>query len=366
MSWNFLQVVELGASSAGLYPVPTAGGLGFETTDGDVNAIVVQIAGVKVIRAVEDGWEPSLNVLRTKGRLFISDHRVAVTFDKFVPKDQSSFRPIALVRADGTKAKRPKQMVVGHVGLTQIRQVGLRGAHAGKSTRDAINEGLGSLIIAATDATDTGANAGPPTMGTVVAIEIIVADGVEANGLANGVLTRVMRAKTASALDIDHLVRSAWIDMSRVGFTAGPGEVQTYEIDPSELVRSPDAPPNTSSRHLIPPTDTSPVPTMQPTPAFPMPALASTSAAITDPPTMTVPSSPTPAAERTLPAPQPTGTAHAEPSRSSVFLPAPPPPGSIAEWRSDPFARFDLRFWDGFGWTEHVHANGEQTTDPPR
>ena len=33
-------------------------------------------------------------------------------------------------------------------------------------------------------------------------------------------------------------------------------------------------------------------------------------------------------------------------------------------WHPDPTGRFELRYWDGALWTEHVTRNGEQTTDP--
>lgn len=37
------------------------------------------------------------------------------------------------------------------------------------------------------------------------------------------------------------------------------------------------------------------------------------------------------------------------------------PPG----WFTDPAGRFDLRYWDGNQWTEHVVRGGQQHTDPP-
>lgn len=36
-----------------------------------------------------------------------------------------------------------------------------------------------------------------------------------------------------------------------------------------------------------------------------------------------------------------------------------------AGWYADPAGRFDLRYWDGAQWTEHVARNGHQETDPP-
>ena len=37
------------------------------------------------------------------------------------------------------------------------------------------------------------------------------------------------------------------------------------------------------------------------------------------------------------------------------------PPG----WYADPSSRFELRYWDGSAWTEHVSRAGQQHTDPP-
>jgi hypothetical protein len=36
-----------------------------------------------------------------------------------------------------------------------------------------------------------------------------------------------------------------------------------------------------------------------------------------------------------------------------------------ASWYPDPFARHELRYWDGSQWTEHVASRGRQETDPP-
>lgn len=39
--------------------------------------------------------------------------------------------------------------------------------------------------------------------------------------------------------------------------------------------------------------------------------------------------------------------------------------GPPAGWYADPAARFELRYWDGGAWTEHVSRAGQQYTDPP-
>ncbi len=38
---------------------------------------------------------------------------------------------------------------------------------------------------------------------------------------------------------------------------------------------------------------------------------------------------------------------------------------SAARWGSDPFGRYDFRYWDGSAWTEHVATGSNRSTDPP-
>jgi hypothetical protein len=37
-----------------------------------------------------------------------------------------------------------------------------------------------------------------------------------------------------------------------------------------------------------------------------------------------------------------------------------------ADWYADPSGRFELRYWNGREWTEHVARGGRQSVDPPR
>jgi len=86
-----------------------------------------------------------------------------------------------------------------------------------------------------------------------------------------------------------------------------------------------------------------------------------------------------PAAEQ-APAPvaEPAGWAVApEPSTQSMapiadptpapnaYQPAPAASAVPAGWYADPAGRFELRYWDGGTWTEHVSRAGQQYTDPP-
>ena len=43
----------------------------------------------------------------------------------------------------------------------------------------------------------------------------------------------------------------------------------------------------------------------------------------------------------------------------------PSTPAVPAGWYADPAGRFELRYWDGSAWTEHVSRAGQQYTDPP-
>jgi hypothetical protein len=60
-----------------------------------------------------------------------------------------------------------------------------------------------------------------------------------------------------------------------------------------------------------------------------------------------------------------------EPATQPVVQPAAQPaaqaatPAVPAGWYADPAGRFELRYWDGGTWTEHVSRAGQQYTDPP-
>ena len=50
---------------------------------------------------------------------------------------------------------------------------------------------------------------------------------------------------------------------------------------------------------------------------------------------------------------------------SRPVVAAAPSPAVPAGWYADPAGRFELRYWDGGTWTEHVSRAGQQFTDPP-
>ena len=41
-----------------------------------------------------------------------------------------------------------------------------------------------------------------------------------------------------------------------------------------------------------------------------------------------------------------------------------PEPAASPRWAADPGGRYELRYWDGGRWTEHVSTRGERFVDP--
>jgi hypothetical protein len=69
-----------------------------------------------------------------------------------------------------------------------------------------------------------------------------------------------------------------------------------------------------------------------------------------------------PAAES---AAQPQSTARATQPAAAAAATAGADSSAPAGWYADPAGRYELRYWDGAQWTEHVSRAGQQYTDPP-
>ena len=69
------------------------------------------------------------------------------------------------------------------------------------------------------------------------------------------------------------------------------------------------------------------------------------------------------APEATEPEPEPVVAPVAE--EPAAAEPAPVESAVPAGWYADPSGRYELRYWDGSAWTEHVSRAGQQFTDPP-
>jgi hypothetical protein len=52
-------------------------------------------------------------------------------------------------------------------------------------------------------------------------------------------------------------------------------------------------------------------------------------------------------------------------TKYSTNAPSTTVPRVPAAWYADPSGRYELRYWDGSEWTEHVARGGQQFVDPP-
>lgn len=120
-----------------------------------------------------------------------------------------------------------------------------------------------------------------------------------------------------------------------------------------------------------PAVEAAPEPTPEPAPAAyePAPAAYEPAPAAAEPAGWAVAPEPAPVAE---PAPAAYEPAPAAYNPAPSYTPAPAPaaaapatPAVPAGWYADPAGRFELRYWDGGAWTEHVSRAGQQYTDPP-
>ena len=53
------------------------------------------------------------------------------------------------------------------------------------------------------------------------------------------------------------------------------------------------------------------------------------------------------------------------PAAVTTTSPATSASAAPAGWYADPSGRYELRYWDGGAWSEHVARGGQQFTDPP-
>jgi hypothetical protein len=97
-------------------------------------------------------------------------------------------------------------------------------------------------------------------------------------------------------------------------------------------------------------------------------AATAAAAAVQEP--ATEPASPEPAAAAPEPEPTPVPEAAREPEPAAAAAASAPAaaasvPTTPAGWYPDPSGRFEMRYWDGDKWTEHVSRQGQTYTDPP-
>ena len=94
-------------------------------------------------------------------------------------------------------------------------------------------------------------------------------------------------------------------------------------------------------------------------------SITSTAASVASTPATPTPTavstpSPTPVSQPAATIASSTATTMASSTTSSVGDAVAP-----AAWYPDPSGRYELRYWNGSAWTEHVSRSGQQFTDPP-
>lgn len=97
----------------------------------------------------------------------------------------------------------------------------------------------------------------------------------------------------------------------------------------------------------------------------PEPVVAAAVAASTFEPITPEPAVAEPAGWAVAPEPQPAAAPAATYTPAPAAAAAAAAPAVPAGWYADPAGRFELRYWDGGTWTEHVSRAGQQFTDPP-
>lgn len=97
------------------------------------------------------------------------------------------------------------------------------------------------------------------------------------------------------------------------------------------------------------------------TPVEPVTAVMPAVEPVTEPTPEPVVVTPEPVVVAPEPTPEPEPVVIA-PAAQPSYTPTPTVPSG---WYADPSGRFELRYWDGTGWTEHVSRAGQQFTDPP-
>ena len=90
-------------------------------------------------------------------------------------------------------------------------------------------------------------------------------------------------------------------------------------------------------------------------------ASTATAAAVTSSASLT----PEPASASATPSPSPSSPSPTAATPTTPVVDASPTPAVPSGWYADPSGRFEIRYWDGESWTEHVSRGGQQSTDPP-
>ena len=198
-------------------------------------------------------------------------------------------------------------------------------------------------------------------------------ESISASSYDPSALATKLTAKAADGWSVVAIVPTggdvtAFVSREKNGADDSPKPAETSE--PATTKADEGASSMAMPANAEPTSDFDPEPKADTTPEPVSPSMTSTSTS-----TSTPESTPTQAAVTVEPAssyqlgttssyePAPAATPVAS---SPAAAPDPAPaPAVPAGWYADPAGRFELRYWDGSTWTEHVSRSGQQFTDPP-
>jgi hypothetical protein len=136
-------------------------------------------------------------------------------------------------------------------------------------------------------------------------------------------------------------------------------EVSLPEVSAPEPYAAEPEPVNEPAGWAVAPEAASSAPAIDPTPADPMNGFGASAPAY-DPAAQAAAE-----AEAAAAAAAAQAAAEAEAAAAAAASQQASSGAAPAGWYADPSSRYELRYWDGSQWTEHVSRAGQQFTDPP-
>jgi Protein of unknown function (DUF2510) len=177
---------------------------------------------------------------------------------------------------------------------------------------------------------------------------------VSASSYDSAALATKLTAKSAEGWDVVGIVNTSTEVTAFLSREAGTG-ADAATTSPASSASSTNTDPSSGSTPSYASTATSNTTATEPSGWGTAPESTTTT------PSTTTPSS---SSSATAAAADPSG-GYSTQSTQSTPAGAASTPSVPAGWYADPAGRFDLRYWDGGTWTEHVSRAGQQFTDPP-
>jgi hypothetical protein len=195
MAWNVVNIVEHGANSDGMYPVPTGKGVGIDRIDGDGESLSYDIAQLAIYRSIDSKWTDVYLSRGNPGTMLITGKRVALVF-KSVPVKRSFFTPVAVIQSVAQAGQHRGESLVGQILYSEIHTVSARNFAPGVSS-------LPALRLGATDGTVN------PSAGVIA--EITFTGRTKASRIGDELLARMVDYRLRDPVFAEHAAdHAAW------------------------------------------------------------------------------------------------------------------------------------------------------------